>query len=94
MMRKKTAIKTRVETSTTKHAAPQSAPLSPLEEKVVRMRHGLAAPHDLVLEQVGQNHPQTAAALAEMEQRFLSQVGPRNNPSKRKIISALRKRGR
>jgi len=81
MSKQRPKTQTQVETRT----------LTALEEKVVRMRRGLAAPGDLVLEQVGQAHPETAAALAEMERRFLSAVGPRSNPTKRRIVSALRR---
>lgn len=83
MSKKRTQTRTEVQTTT----------LTPLEEKVVRMRHGLAAPQSLALEQVGQEFPETAASLAEMEQRFLSAVGARNNPTKRKIVNALRRKG-
>lgn len=78
-MTKKTT-KTRVKTKT----------LTPLEEKVVRMRHGLRAPDTLVLEQVGQDNPEVAQKLAEIEQRALQAVGARSNPTKRKILNSLR----
>lgn len=81
MSKKRTTTKTAVETKT----------LTPVEEKVVRMRHGLTAPGDLVLERVGQEHPETAAMLAEMEQRALQAVAARNNPTKRKIVNALKR---
>jgi len=74
--------KTRVQTTT----------LTPLEEKVVRMRHGLRAPDGLLLEQVGQDDPEVAAKLAEIEQRALQAVGVRNNPTKRKIVDSLRRK--
>jgi hypothetical protein len=64
--------------------------LTPLEEKVVRMRHGLRAPNTLMLGTAAEGHPEAEAALAEMEQRFLAEVGPRTNSAKRKIVSALR----
>jgi hypothetical protein len=60
------------------------------EEKVVRMRHGLRAPDSMKLEQVGNDHPETAAMLASIEKRAMAAVGTRNNPTKRKIIGALR----
>ena len=92
MMRKqrgRTATQTQRVHETTPKAAPS---LTALEEKVVRIRHGYAAPADHVLEQVGQSHPDTAAQLAAMEQRLLEAVGPRSNPTKRKIVSALRRK--
>jgi DNA-directed RNA polymerase sigma subunit (sigma70/sigma32) len=67
--------------------------LSPLEEKVVRMRHGFAAPGDLILEQMGQGHPETQERLREIERRALVAAGPRHGSTKRKIVSALRSRG-
>jgi DNA-directed RNA polymerase sigma subunit (sigma70/sigma32) len=64
--------------------------LTATEEKVVRMRHGLRAPDSMKLEQVGTEHPETAAMLASIEKRAIAAVGTRNNPTKRKIVSALR----
>jgi hypothetical protein len=64
--------------------------LTAQEEKIVRMRHGFRAPTDLKLEQVGQDHPDTAAMLASIEKRAIAAVGSRATPTKRKIISALR----
>lgn len=84
MMKKRPTTQTKVKTTT----------LTPLEEKVVRMRRGLSAPADMVLEQVGQTFPETAAQLAEMEQKFLTAVGPRTNPTKRRIVNALRQKSR
>ena len=48
MMTKKT------QSTKTKTRAKTKTKLTPLEEKVVRMRHGLRAPDTLELEQVGQ----------------------------------------
>jgi DNA-directed RNA polymerase sigma subunit (sigma70/sigma32) len=84
MKRKQTVNVTEVKTQT----------LTPIEEKVVRMRFGLAAPDSLVLERVGQDKPEIAAKLAELEQRALSAVGPHTNPAKRKIVNALRRTNR
>ena len=67
--------------------------LTAQEEKVVRMLHGLAAPGDHVLEQVGQEFPDTAARLEEIERRAIEAAGPRQNPTKRKIINSLRRKG-
>ena len=78
-MTKKTT-KTRVKTTT----------LTPLEEKVVRMRHGLRAPDNLAIEYMGQDNPELAAQLAEIEERAIKAVGARNNPTKRKILKSLR----
>lgn len=64
--------------------------LTPLEEKVVRMRRGLRAPETLMLGTAAEGHPEAEAALAEMEQRFLAEAGPRTNAAKHKIVNALR----
>ena len=64
--------------------------LTAQEEKVVRMRHGFRAPETMKLEQVGQDHPETAVMLASIERRALTAVGTRSNPTKRKIVGALR----
>ena len=66
--------------------------LTALEEKVVRMRHGLRAPHDLVLEQVGQENPEVAAQLKAIEERAIAAVSARMSPTKRKIVASLRKK--
>lgn len=68
------------------------AVLTPLEEKVVRMRRGLTAPGDLTLGRHGEGHPELEAQLLEMEKKVLAAVGPRSNPEKRRIVSALRKK--
>ena len=64
--------------------------LTAQEEKVVRMRHGFRAPETMKLEQVGRDHPETAAMLASIERRAISAVGTRSNPTKGKIVGALR----
>jgi DNA-directed RNA polymerase sigma subunit (sigma70/sigma32) len=68
----------------------QTRTLTAQEEKVVRMRHGFRAPETMRLEQVGQEHPETAAMLASIEKRALTAVGTRSSPTKGKIVSALR----
>ena len=86
MTKKTTTTRTRTETKT--------SILSPLEEKVVRMRHGLRAPDSLVLEAMGQDNPETSAKLAEIEQRALSMVGTRQNTAKRDIVNSLKRKSR
>ena len=86
MTRQKSAPYTNVETLQTT--------LSPLEEKVIRMRHGLQAPQSLHLEQIGQENPALAAQLRAIEIRALATVGVRSSEKKRKIIRALRKHSR
>ena len=77
--------------------------IDPAEEKVLRMRHGFRAPDDLELEQVGQDNPDVAAKLREIELRALEMSGrldelraevgldePESDPSvKGKIIDGL-----
>ncbi|MEO1483648.1 MAG: hypothetical protein AAFU77_16180 [Myxococcota bacterium] len=76
--------KTRIET--------RERTLTETEEKVVRMRHGLAAPADLELEFLDEAHPELADTLRAIEERAIAAVAPRSNEAKRKIVSALRKR--
>ncbi len=80
-------------TTATQTVREKTLELTTQEEKVVRMLHGLAAPGDHVLEQVGQEFPETAARLEEIERRALEAAGPRQNPTKRKIINSLRRKG-
>jgi len=86
MMSKKNVRQSQVQTTTTT--------LSPLEEKVLRMRHGLGAPDSLRLERVGQDNPEVAAELAAIEERAMRMVGARQSPAKRKIIQALKDKKR
>ncbi len=67
------------------HDDPQGAPprapaeataaLDPLEEKVIRMTRGLAAPDDLVLDWQGRGHPDTLAQLRAIELAALQHSG-------------------
>lgn len=79
--------------TTTQTVREKTLELTVQEEKVVRMLHGLAAPGDHVLEQVGQEFSETAARLEELERRAIEAAGPRQNPTKRKIINSLRRKG-
>lgn len=72
------------------HVETKQRVLTAAEEKVVRMRYGLKAPDDMVLEQVGQDSPEVAAKLAEIEQRALAAVAARSNPTKERIVNSLR----
>ena len=89
-MTKTTKTTFRTETETVRKKTLQ---LTAQEEKVVRMLHGLPAPGDHVLEQVGQEFAETAAKLEELERRAIEAAGPRQNPTKRKIINSLRRKG-
>ena len=69
MTDKKTGVRTReAQTTTTKKLE-----LTPLEEKVVRMHHGLAAPahHELEMA-VGPENTEMVAKLQELERRVLA----------------------
>ena len=88
-MTKKTRTTSTTSTTTNTSTQVKTATLTSLEEKVVRMRRGLPAPGDHVLEQIGQNHPETAAQLAAMEQRAYAAVGARSGTAKRKIVNSL-----
>ena len=80
-------------TTSTQTVREKKLQLTAQEEKVVRMLHGLAAPGDHVLEQVGQEFPETAARLEEIERLAIEAASPRQNPTKRKIINSLRRKG-
>jgi DNA-directed RNA polymerase sigma subunit (sigma70/sigma32) len=84
MTRTKKITKTAVKTQTTT--------LTALEEKVVRMRHGLRAPDTLVLEQVGQDNSEVTAKLRAIEERAIAMVSARMTPTKRKIVSVLKRK--
>lgn len=47
--------------------------LPALEEKALRMRHGLPATRTLVLERVGQDHPEARERLLDIELELLRQ---------------------
>ena len=84
MTKKTTKTKTKQRTKV------KSTTLTPLEEKVVRMRHGLGAPDTLELDQVGQDDDVVAEQLRAMEERALTAVSARRSPAKRHIVKALR----
>ena len=66
--------------------------LNPVEEKVVRMIHGLGAPGHHELEQLTDVYPEAAAEIAAIQARVLEACAPRDNSKKRGIIAKLRKR--
>lgn len=51
------------------------ARIGPEEEKVLRMRHGIVAPDSLPLDRVGQDDPEVAARLREIELEAYRQSG-------------------
>ena len=68
--------------------------LTPLEEKVVRMRYGLKAPRSLVLERHDSGDPRVSAELDAIERRAVASVAAQPSTTKSKIVSALRKKTR
>lgn len=68
--------------------------LTSLEEQVVRMRKGLKAPHGLELDHKAGRNAALEAKLDAIERRVIEAAGARSNPTKRKIVSALRHKGR
>ena len=80
-------IETQTETTT------QETTLTPLEEKVLLMRQGAFPPVDLPLTFLGEDNPELAAKLEEIERHAIEAVGARNPAAKRRIISALRTKG-
>ena len=57
----------------TQALASGSARLAADQEKALRMLHGVAAPRTLVLERVGQNHPEAREKLLGIELELLRQ---------------------
>jgi hypothetical protein len=82
MKRKSSAGYTQVRT--------RSTVLTALEEKVLRMRHGIRASRNLLLERIDQGHPAIAKQVAAIERRARAAAGTRENSSKQKIVRALR----
>ena len=66
--------------------------LTPLEEKVLRMRHGVSVPDNTPLEYPGTEDPELNAKLAEIERRAIEAVGARSNTTKRQILQSLRRK--
>lgn len=54
-----------------------STRLDAAEEKVLRMRHGVPGAGSLVLQQVGQDHPEAREKLLALEMELLRQVRER-----------------
>jgi DNA-directed RNA polymerase sigma subunit (sigma70/sigma32) len=67
--------------------------LEPLEEKVVRMRHGLIGGPDCRLERVGQTNDEAREMLQALEARALAhlQANPPQGDAKNRIIGRLRR---
>jgi len=79
----------------------EAVSLDPVEEKLLRMSRGYPVQDDLVLERVGQDRPDVAAKLQEIELRALKMSGRLNEiaadsgescdqRAKQKIISRLK----
>ncbi len=78
----------------TERTIEREADLTTLEEQVVRMRKGLPAPAEMVLEHKAAGNAELMARLDAIERRVLAAAGARTNPTKRKIVSALRQKRR
>ena len=65
--------------------------LDSLEEKIIRMRHGLTTPAQMPLDQHTSEHPHLAEQLAEFERRAFAQVAARPTEIKDKIIRSLKR---
>jgi len=57
--------------------------LPAVEEKALRMRHGVGAPRTLVLERVGQDHPDAREKLLSIELELLRQWRQRQSATQR-----------
>lgn len=66
--------------------------LTRLEENVVRMTRGYAAPESHSLDQLTDMYPEAAAEIEQIQKRVLEACAPRDTAAKRAIISALRGR--
>ena len=70
----KTRTETRVHTRIEADVALRQVGLADEEEKVLRMRYGIPLDPSAVLEQRGQAHVETRAALAQIEQGALAHL--------------------
>ncbi len=87
-----TATRTAVRTRAEFDRALRQANLPALEENVLRMRYGIAAPADHPLQMRGEDEPALAQALAEIEARALAALDAGVDASKRSaIIERMRK---
>jgi len=71
---RKTKTQVSVQTRTQADVALRSAGLYAEEEKVLRMRYGIPMDLQATLEMRGQDHDETRAQLAQLEQRALAAV--------------------
>jgi hypothetical protein len=78
----------------TQRTVERQVELTLLEDQVVRMRQGLRAPADLVLEHKAGANAELRAKLDALERRVIEAAGARSNPTKRKIVTALRQKQR
>jgi hypothetical protein len=80
--------------TTTERTTVSTTTLTTLEERVVRMRHGLAAPETMTLGHQGAGNPALTAQLEAIERRAIEAAGVRGNSTKSKIVNALRQKNR
>ncbi|MBN1961719.1 MAG: hypothetical protein JW841_12315 [Deltaproteobacteria bacterium] len=88
MMTKRKQVKSNQQTTE------RVAKVTALEEQVIRMRKGLSAPVELVLEHKAGNNIELKAKLDAIERRVLEAAGARTSSTKSKIVSALRRKNR
>lgn len=62
------------------HVGMDGRTLTPIEEKVLRMRHGIKARGFTRLEKSGDGHPAAAEHLARLEQRLLAAQQTQGHP--------------
>ncbi len=72
-------VKTQVSPAEVAEALARPNRLTATEEKALRMTHGVSAPRTLVLERVGQNHPEARAKLLGIELELLRQFRARQS---------------
>ena len=84
----------RKQVGSTERTTERAATLTALGEQVIRMRKGLGAPAELVLEHKGANNAELRAKLDAIERRVLEAAGARSSSTKSKIVSALRHKNR
>ena len=88
----KTRTSTVIRTRTEADVALRQAQLSSEEEKVLRMRYGIAMDASAPLQGHEPSQPEVAAQLAAMEQRNLAQLTDRVDATRRAaIIERLRR---
>jgi hypothetical protein len=101
MSKKRAAEKTVSVSARQVRQAAERRVLAANEERLLRMRHGVAALPSEKLERIGQDHPAARAQLAELELAAFRAAGhvygltratPQQSKAKDKIVRALRRK--